>query len=131
VLLTWQPFDRNEWISAPMTALAAGRDLPVPPADRPGPFALSDPARISAVLTAAGFAGARAEALERPLYLGRDAAEAERFVLGQLGWLLQGLEPAVRKGALGALRDSLAAHETPDGVAFGSAAWLVTAARPA
>ncbi|MFW3172438.1 class I SAM-dependent methyltransferase [Geodermatophilus sp. CPCC 206100] len=131
VLLTWQPLDRNEWIAASMTALAAGRDLPLPPAGRPGPFGLSDPARIRAVLAAAGFSDVEVQPQERPLYLGRDAAEAERFALGQLGWLLEPLDPADREGALGALRESLAAHVTPDGVAYGSAGWLVIAARPA
>ncbi|MGH3900665.1 MAG: class I SAM-dependent methyltransferase [Pseudonocardiaceae bacterium] len=30
VLLTWQPFERNEWLSAFFTALATGRELPIP-----------------------------------------------------------------------------------------------------
>jgi SAM-dependent methyltransferase len=129
VLLTWQPLERNEWISTITTTLAAGRATPLPPPDRPGPFALSDPARICAVLSPAGFTGIRVEPLERSLYLGRDAAQAQEFVLGQAGWMLEGLDEAGRERAVGALRDSLVAHQTPVGVAYGCAAWLVTARR--
>ncbi|MGY1640121.1 class I SAM-dependent methyltransferase [Geodermatophilus sp. SYSU D00703] len=131
VLLTWQPLERNEWISAITTALAAGREVPLPPPGRPGPFGLSDPERIAAVLPAAGFADVRLESLELPVRFGRDAADAEEFVLGQAGWMLEGLDDAGRERAAAALRDSLAAHETTDGVAYGSAAWLVTARRAA
>jgi SAM-dependent methyltransferase len=131
VLLSWQPMQRNEWIAALVSALAAGREVPLPPPGRPGPFGLSDPERIAGVLSPAGFTDVHLESLERPVYLGRDAAEAEEFVLGQLGWMLEGLDPAGRERAVGALRESLAGHETPDGVAYRSAAWLVTARRGA
>ncbi|MGK5111762.1 MULTISPECIES: class I SAM-dependent methyltransferase [unclassified Geodermatophilus] len=131
VLLTWQPAVLNQWFTSLTTALAAGRTLPSPPPGRPGPFALSDPARIRAVLSAAGFADLRVEPLERPMRFGRDAADAEGFVLTQLGWLLADLDTARREQAMAALRASLAAHETPDGVTYGSAAWLVRARRPA
>jgi SAM-dependent methyltransferase len=41
-LLTWQEPNANEWIRELSTAMAAGRDLPTPPPDAPGPFSLSD-----------------------------------------------------------------------------------------
>jgi SAM-dependent methyltransferase len=129
VLLTWQPFERNEWISAIASSLAAGREVPLPPPGRPGPFGLSDPDRIAAVLPAAGFADVRLESLQLPVHLGPDAATAEEFLLGQAGWMLEGLDATGRERALGALRDSLAAHESADGVTYGSASWLVTARR--
>jgi SAM-dependent methyltransferase len=129
VLMTWQASGRNEWMSTLAGALAAGRELPFPPPDRPGPFALSDPDRIRAVLTAAGFGDTEVTPLEAPLRLGRDVADAERFVLVQLGWLLEELDAAGRDQALGSLRASLTAHRTGDGVAYGSAAWLVAARR--
>ena len=43
VLVTWQPLPGNEWIREISGALAAGRDLPAPPPDAPGPFALVRP----------------------------------------------------------------------------------------
>ncbi|MBO0807205.1 MAG: class I SAM-dependent methyltransferase [Actinobacteria bacterium] len=55
VLLTWQPFERQDWLSSFFTALAGGGPVPVPPSDAPSPFALSDPERVRALLVAAGF----------------------------------------------------------------------------
>jgi hypothetical protein len=51
------------------------------------------------------------------------------FLVGLLGWMLQGLDGAERV-RLGALRRTLAAHATDDGAVFDSAMWLVTAVRP-
>jgi hypothetical protein len=41
--------------------------------------------------------------------------------------MLEGLDDDARSGALQALRDTIAAHETPDGVLYASGAWLITA----
>jgi SAM-dependent methyltransferase len=57
VLLVWQSFAENEWLGAFLSAVAAGRDIPPPPPDGPGPFSLGDADRVRAVLTAAGFSG--------------------------------------------------------------------------
>ena len=43
---------------------------------------------------------------------------------------LRRIIPAGRARALGALRATIEAHETPDGVLYPSAAWIVTARRP-
>ncbi|MGY1615452.1 class I SAM-dependent methyltransferase [Geodermatophilus sp. SYSU D00691] len=130
VLLVWQAVARNEWFRALTGALAAGREFPAPPPDAPHPFSLSDPARVHAVLTAAGFTGAGLTGLEEPEWLGPDAATATDFVLGLLGWLLDGLDAERRAQAEAALRRTVEEHTGPDGVEFGSAAWLVTARRP-
>jgi hypothetical protein len=52
-----------------------------------------------------------------------------RFVLGQLGWLLEGLDEPGRARALDALRATMTAHETAEGVIYGSAAWIIRARR--
>src|SRR5664279_864835 len=54
VLVTWQPLPGNEWIREISRALAAGRNLPAPQPDV-GPFSLSDPGRVCALLTTAGY----------------------------------------------------------------------------
>lgn len=130
VLLVWQPVDRNEWLTAFLTALAAGRTLPPPPPDAAGPFSLSDPGRTRTVLIAAGFNNPRLEPLSAPLYFGRDADDAYPFVLGQLEWMLRGLDDTGRTHALDALRATVEAHATDEGVLYDSAAWIVTAQRP-
>ncbi len=40
-MLTWRNMASNEWVSELRAALAAGRALPEPPAEAPGPFSLS------------------------------------------------------------------------------------------
>ncbi len=130
VLVTWQPLPGNEWIREISGALAAGRDLPVPPPDAPGPFALSDPDCIRALLTSAGFDDVELTGTTAGMWFGNDAHDAHRFVLGLMGWMLEGLDDAHRARAVDALHATMAAHETPDGVLFESAAWTIQATRP-
>jgi SAM-dependent methyltransferase len=128
-LLTWQPLPGNEWIREFTTALAAGRDRPAPPPDAPGPFALSDPERVRAILSAAGFTSIELDPANEGMWFGDDADDAYAFVLGLLGWMLEGLDDAGRHRARDALRSTMAAHETNGGVVYESAAWIITASR--
>jgi SAM-dependent methyltransferase len=127
VLLTWQPFERNEWLSAFFTALAAGREVPVPPSDAPSPFALSDPDRVRSLLSAAGFSDVHLEGLNAPMYFGSDPDDAFRFVSGQHAGMVRELDPHTKALAFDELRASLAGHHTERGVFYDSAAWLIEA----
>jgi SAM-dependent methyltransferase len=129
VLVAWQALPANEWIQEISTALAAGRDRPAPPPDAPGPFSLSDPARVRTILTEAGFSGIEFEGTTAGTWFGTDAEDAHRFVLGLMGWMLEGLDDTGRAHAVDALRATMAAHATSDGVVFGSAAWTIRATR--
>jgi SAM-dependent methyltransferase len=129
VLVTWQPLAGNEWIREISRALAAGRDLPTPPPDA-GPFSLSDPDRVRALLASAGFADVELEGTTAGMWFGNDADDAHGLVLGLMGWMLGGLDDAGRRRAIDALHATMAAHETPDGVLFESAAWTIQATRP-
>lgn len=129
VLLTWQPFERNEWLSAFFTALAAGRDLPIPPSDAPSPFALSDPDRVRALLTAADFSDVQLQGLSEPMYFGPNTDDAFRFVCGQHAGMVRDLDPDTKALALEKLRASLTDHDTERGVVYDSAAWLIQARR--
>jgi SAM-dependent methyltransferase len=130
VLVTWQGPGGNEWIRELSTAMAAGRDLPTPPPDAPGPFSLADPDRVRAVLGAAGFTDIQLEPHSEAMWFGEDADGAQRFALGQLGWMLDGLDDEGRRRAAGNLRTTLTAHDTGHGVLYGSAAWTISAIRP-
>jgi SAM-dependent methyltransferase len=129
--LSWQPLARNEWLLVLRRTLAAGRPLPEPPGDAPGPFGLSDPDRVRRVLAAAGFESVHVAEVPGRVRLGADAEDAFDFVsgLGLTRGLLGGLDDGVRRAALDELRAALAQHATPDGVLFGAAAWLTTARR--
>jgi SAM-dependent methyltransferase len=129
VLLTWQPFERNEFISAFRAALAAGRDLPVPPSDGQSPFSLSDPGRVRELLTSAGYVDVRLHAVHEPMYFGTDADDAFEFVSRQHAGLVKELDADATARAFDNLRASLAAHQTDRGVFYDSAAWLIEARR--
>lgn len=128
-MIVWQPISANEWLQAIPASLAAGRDLPGTPPDGPGPFSLSKPDRVRDVLSAAGFADIEVEGAEAEMWFGADADDAHRFVLGLMGWMLEGLDDSGRAQAVDELLITMRAHETGDGVVFGSAAWVVTATR--
>jgi len=126
-LLTWQSLARNEWIREFRSALSAGRQLPIPPPDAPGPFALSQPDRVRSLLTTAGFTDVRLEERAAHTSFGPTAAEALEFVLGLTGWMLEGLDHAGRARALEPLQATIAAHDTATGIRYESAAWIITA----
>lgn len=130
-MLTWRDLDHNEWLTAIREALSVGRSLPRPPAGRPGPFGLADGDHVRSVLTGAGFRDVELTALDEPMELGRDADEAYDFVrtFGIVRGLTEDLGEAERRQAMDALRRTVEAHATPDGVLFGSGAWLVRAHR--
>ena len=130
-MLTWQELAANEWLTAVRAALAMGRDLPAPPSGGPGPFGLEDPDRIREVLAAAGFDGIEIEPVVEPVRMGTDADDAWEFlgVMGIVNWMTDGLDDDARAQALAQLRAAVDAHETADGVLFGSASWLVSARR--
>jgi SAM-dependent methyltransferase len=131
-LLAWQELDRNDWLLAIRTALAAGRDLPVAPVGTPGPFGLADAGAVRHILTEAGFVGIGLADVDEPTQLGVDADDGFEFVstLGVTNGMLQGLDEHTRERALGELRATLAANETDEGVLLGSRAWLITAVNP-
>lgn len=131
VLLAWQELDRNEWLVEIRAALAAGRELPTPPAGVPGLFGLADRESVEVDLRAAGFAQVVVEQVEEPVWAGSDADDACLFFsnTGLARGLLQDLDDAARASAIGSLKETMVEHETADGVEFGSAAWLITAQR--
>jgi SAM-dependent methyltransferase len=129
VLLVWQPMSENPWFTAFREAVAVGRELPMPPPEGPGPFALGDPDRVRALLTAAGFGEPDLVGIREPMYYGPDVARAEQYVQAVLGGLLTELDDAARAEAEAGLRATLEEHLGPEGVTYPSAMWIVTAQR--
>lgn len=128
-MLTWQELGRNEWLTALRGALAVGRQLPEPPASTPGPFAQADPDQVRSVLGRAGLTEIDLLPIEELMWFGADADDAYRFLqtFGITKGLTEELAESDRRRALEALRQTVTDHETPEGVLFGAAAWLVTA----
>ena len=130
-LLAWRELSRNEWLTTVRGALALGRDLPTPPPDAPTPFSLADPARVRAILDAAGFAAIDLTEVDEPIELGTDAEDAYDFFsgVGIVKGLLDGVDEARRAEGLEHLRAAFKRAETADGVLLGTSAWLITATR--
>jgi SAM-dependent methyltransferase len=130
--IVWQSIEANEWVRSMRDALAVGRDLPIPPPGAPSPFALADTDYARRVLTEAGFSDVAFASWEHPWRVGSDADDAYGFVIGLrvIQMLVEDLDDATKAQALDNLRATAAAHETADGVIFGSAAWVITARKP-
>jgi SAM-dependent methyltransferase len=130
-LMAWQPLEGNEWLSVLREALAMGRALPPPQVGVPGPFGLADRDQVSALLSETGFADVEFDDVREPLVFGATAAEAYRLMSddGPTRGLLEDLDDADRATALDRLRAVIAEHESPSGVTFGSASWLIRARR--
>jgi SAM-dependent methyltransferase len=130
-LLVWQRMDRNEWLTATRGALAAGRDLPVPPTGAPGPFGLADPVAARTILETAGFEQIGFEDVQVPFEFGADADDAFSFAreIGMVRALLQELDADAAAGALDELRATMVEHDSSAGVLFDSRAWLISGVR--
>jgi ubiquinone/menaquinone biosynthesis C-methylase UbiE len=126
-MLSWQAPAANEWFSTLVDTLTLGRGLPQPPPGTPGPFTHADPRAVRAILADAGFGSIDVESLELPVHLGFDAADGFERLTEIAGWMMEPLDDGERRQALDGLRAAVVAHQTPDGVAFGSASWLITA----
>lgn len=130
-IVSWSSLDRNEWLVSLRTALAAGRDLPEPVAGAPGPFGLGDSAKTRSWLDAAGFDDVALTEARSSFVVGADADDAFDFMrhTGGVIGLTESLDAPTRVAALETLHETMAAHETPEGVTFGSSAWLITATK--
>ena len=131
VMMVWQASDCNEWDVAIRQSLAGpGATAAVGPAG-PDPFSLADPAAVTGILEAAGFAGVTLTDVHEPVYYGPDVSAALDWVRGFACTrdVLRRLDPAAAARAAGRLRTMLAAHLSGKGVWFDSRAWIVTAGR--
>ena len=128
-LVSWQGPERNEWFLSFVDAMTLGRGLAPPPPNAPSPFTHADPSRTERILTDAGFADVRIDPLELPMYFGATADEGDEVLSQLLAWMSGELAAGERAEASRRLRDTLVAHQTPEGVAYGSGAWLITASR--
>jgi SAM-dependent methyltransferase len=76
--VVWGPWQENEWVTLPLRALREDVADAPDPAKGPGPFALGDAARLTALLEGAGFERVRADRLALPF-------SAESVLLSQQG----------------------------------------------
>jgi SAM-dependent methyltransferase len=131
----WQELAKNPWAARPLEAVM--RLLPESAMPdmlregRPGPFFLSDPARVRAILGDAGWTDVSVEPVEMPLHLGGAATLDEVVAYSlQIGPAARAMgdAPETLKPALGAaLREALAPFAGARGVFMDGAAFVVGA----
>jgi len=129
VMMVWQGPEQNEWFLAIEEALGGRGDGPTSEAS--DAFSLANPAKTEEILDAAGFADADFIDVHRPIYFGRDVADALEWVQGFTSTResLVRLGPPSAERALGRLQQTLVGHAAADGVWFDARAWIVKARR--
>jgi ubiquinone/menaquinone biosynthesis C-methylase UbiE len=128
----WREFALNPWMSEPMAAVAKVVTPPERPAPgAPGPFSLADAERLRGILEGAGFVQVTLDPVERKLALasGGTLDDAVRFTMnvGPVAATLREAGPEAAGAIEAAVRESLAPHQTPDGVVLSFAVWVVGA----
>jgi ubiquinone/menaquinone biosynthesis C-methylase UbiE len=101
----------------------------------PGPFSMSGPDMVSAMMKAAGFRRISFERFDTDICIGRDLAESIEFAmaLGPAGEIIRlaGSEgERLRPKVIETLRETLARYVREDGVWAPSSTWFITARNP-
>lgn len=129
-LVCWRPLTENPWMDVPMRAVA--QHLPPRPAavpNAPGMFAFADPAHVSEILTAAGWAPPRFEKLDLDLDIaagnGLDEAVIQSTRIGAVNSWLRDEPDDIVAAATASLRAALAPHADGAHVRLPGAMWLI------
>jgi SAM-dependent methyltransferase len=128
VFACWQELARNEWLMVPAGAALAFVPMPdLGAPGQPGPFSLSDPERIRAVLTA--FTEITVEEVIAPMRLGDTTDDVVEFMqrTDMAQTLMKDVDDDTASAAWVAVSDALGPYASPDGVTLNGAAWLVQA----
>ena len=81
------------------------------------------------LLTSTGYTAIEIDPVRAPMWFGTGADDAYAFILGLLGWMLEGLDENGRDQARSALRATIDAHSTTGGVGYESGTCLIRAQR--
>ncbi len=130
----WRPIQENPWLQIPLHAVYEHVPrLPKPDPEEPGPFSLGDPARVTRILTAAGFSAAAFTPLDIEMDLAAggtlDDAVLQSSAMGPAKKALVDQPDDVRAAALESIRRVLTPHASAAGVKLPGAVWLVAAER--
>ncbi len=129
------PFD-NPFIIVPIMAAAPILRMgPPPPLTEPGPFSFADPARVTAILTSAGFGSVAIEPGPTSMDLGA-ADDLSAMALRLLEQNPSAAEvfavatPSDQAAAVAAAAEALVPHVVDGRVTMAAATWIVTAKNP-
>lgn len=128
----WQSIQDNPWVW--LTVQAALQHLPPPPAPEPGepgPFSFADPARVTAVLSAAGFSDVAVD--HHPVTMRWSEGDSleenvERLLqIGPVSRLLMDQPQDVKERVSASVVEALAPHYQDGALNLTGATWFVTA----
>jgi len=132
----WRPIKENPWLQIPLHAVYEHAPrLPKPEPEEPGPFAFGDPARVTRILTAAGFTEPSFTPLDIQIDISGggtlEDAVIQSSAMGPAKRALADQPDEVRAAALESIRRALTPYASAAGVKLPGAVWLVAADRSA
>jgi SAM-dependent methyltransferase len=130
----WRPIAENPWLQLPLHAVYEHAPrLPKPDPEEPGPFAFADTARVTRILSAAGFTPPTFTPLDLYMDLAAggtlDDAVLQSAEMGPSKRALADQPDEVRTAALASIRRALVPYASSTGVLLPAAVWLVAADR--
>lgn len=131
----WRPLPENPWLGVPLRAACEHvPPLPKPDPEEPGPFSFGDPARVTRILTAAGFTAPTFTPLDVEIDLGGgaglDAAVEQAASMGPAKKAMTDQPEELRAKAIESIRKALTPFASGDSVKLRGAVWLVAAEVP-
>ena len=132
----WRPINENPWLQIPLHAVYEHAPrLPKPDPEEPGPFAFADTARVTRILTTAGFTEPSFTPLDIQMDLAAggtlEDAVSQSSAMGPAKRALADQPDDIRAAALESIRRALTPYASPAGVNLPAAVWLVAADRSA
>jgi len=128
----WRPVNENPWLQIPLhAAYEHVPRLPKPEPEEPGPFAFADTARVTRILTSAGFTAPTFTPLDLQLDIASggtlEDAVMQSSQMGPTKRALADQPDEIRAAALEAIRRALTPYASSSGVTLPAAVWLVAA----
>jgi SAM-dependent methyltransferase len=128
----WRPIHENPWQQVPLHAVYEHVPrLSKPEPEEPGPFSFGDPARVTRILTAAGFVAPSFTPLDIEMDIadgaGLEQAAIYATELGAAKRALADQPESVRAAAIESIRRALAPYASSTGMNLPAAVWLVAA----
>ena len=112
----WRTPDRNPWASVPAMTLVQLGHMPPPETDAPGMFALGEPARISELVTGAGFGEPEREEIAFEFrYADFDDLWNALLRMSPSGRTIDELSAEERRATVEAVRKNVAPYRNEDG----------------
>ena len=132
----WRPIQENPWLQIPLHAIYEHAPrLPKPDPEEPGPFAFADTARVTRILTAAGFTAPSFTPLDIQMDIASggtlEDAVMQSSAMGPAKRALADQPDDIRAAAIESIRRALTPYASNAGVKLPGAIWLVAADRSA